>query len=77
MEVSDDLLCRNRDWDPSYLQQIFTQDFHDFSKMRSSNVNDYELVQESLTVEKYVPITEDISLDDSTLCSAIEQIEQE
>ena len=77
MEIPDRLLYTNMDWDPSYLQLIFSQDFYDFSHMWSSNVTDMELVQESEKVERYCPITEDISMDDSTLCQAVEMIEEE
>ena len=81
MDVSDVSLYNNRDWDPSYLAGIFTQDFYEFKDLwNNSNVNDVELVQASQVVEnvgKYEPIVEDISLDDETLCSAVEQIESE
>ena len=74
MEISDMLLCRNRDWDPSYFREILDQDFFDFNDMWASNVNDSELVAE---VDKYCPITEDITIEDNVLCSAVEQIEEE
>ena len=45
--------------------------------MWSSNVTDSDLVQECERVEKYCLIMEDISLDDSTLCQAVEIIEEE
>ena len=34
-----------------------------------------ELVEEAERLEKYCPVVEDISLNDDTLCSAIEDIE--
>ena len=75
MEVSDSLLCRNRDWDPSYLSQLLSDDFYEFSDLWSdSNATDTELIQE---VEKYCPIVEDISMDDETLCNEVEKIEIE
>ena len=77
MDVPNELFYLNKDWDPSYLQDIFSQDFFDFGDMWSSNVTDSELVQECERVEKYCPIMEDISLDDSTLCQAVESIEEE
>ena len=42
-----------------------------------SNISDSEIVAVADKVESYCPITEDISLDDSELCSAVEKIEQE
>ena len=81
MDMSDEYLCRNRDWDPSYLQLLFAEDFNDVTELWKSNVRDDELVTESIRVETecqpYCPITEDISLDDSTLCEAVEKIEEE
>ena len=35
------------------------------------------MVNESSNAERYCPIIEDISLDDSELCTAVEKIEQE
>ena len=73
MEVSDSLLCRNRDWDPSYLSQLLSDDFYELSDLWSdSNATDTELIQE---VEKYCLIVEDISMDDETLRNEVEKIE--
>ena len=77
MDISDDVLWKNRDWDPSYLSQLFSEDFHDVSDLWNINVGDRELVQEANKVEKYSPIVEDISLDDESLCQAVENIEKE
>ena len=78
MDLSDDYFIENRDWDPMYLSSIFDSDFNDFGEMWStSNISDSELVDVADKVERYCPITEDISLDDSELCSAVEKIEQE
>ena len=79
MEVSDNMLKMNRDWDPSYLKQLFDEDFYDQGDLWKSNVCDDDLVNESFRVEreKYCPIIEDISMDDTTLCSAVEKIEEE
>ena len=79
MDVSDKLLVTNRDWDPSYLQLLFDEDFNDHSDLWKSNVSDEQLVTETVRVEheKYQPITEDISLEDDILCSAVEKIEEE
>ena len=77
MELCDNDLWTNRDWDPSYLQQLFSDEFYDYSDMWKSNVSDGELVKECERVDKYCPIIEDISLYDDTLCSAVEKIESE
>ena len=77
MELSDKTLWSNRDWDPSYLSELFKEDFYDFSNMWSSNVTDNEIITETEKVERYCPITEDISLDDNVLCRAVEKIEEE
>ena len=79
MDISDDLLSSNRDWDPSYLRLLFDEDFNDMTELWKSNVADSVLVNETSRVEHqpYCPVIEDISLDDQTLCSAVEKIEQE
>ena len=75
MDVPDSCFLLNKDWDPSYLGLLFNKDFFDFKELWQSNVNDAELVHESNKVERYSPITEDISLDDEVLCNAVEEIE--
>ena len=80
MEVSDAYFVENRDWDPSYLSMLFSEDFNDFSELWNSNVSDMELVSQVDNVDKvepYCPIVEDISLEDEVLCSAVERIEEE
>ena len=77
MELSDEFLWQNRDWDPSYLKDLMDTDFNDLSDLWSSNVRDSELVSEVERVERYCPITEDISLDDDTLCHAVDTIEDQ
>ena len=77
MDVSDDYLKLNRDWDPSYLSMLFSEDFNDFLDLWSSNMGDKELVNAVEKLERYSPIVEDISLDDNVLYQAVEQIEQE
>ena len=81
MDVSDDLLLNNRDWDPSYLQLMFCDDFNDVTDLWKSNICDEDLITESVRVESqrdpYCPVTEDISLDDTTLCQAVKKIEEE
>ena len=77
MEISDGIFVRNRDWDPSYLRDIFQEDFYEFSDLWKSSVKDVELVEEVNKVERYCPVTEDISLDDDTLCQAVENVEEE
>ena len=51
----------NRDWDPSYLSEIFSQDFYEFGELWKSNLDDLALVDEVQKLEKYCPIVEDIS----------------
>ena len=77
MNMSDDYLKSNRDWDPSYFSMLFSDDFNDFSDLWSSNMGDKELVNAVEKLEIYSSIVEDISLDDNVLYQAVEQIEQE
>ena len=78
MELSDKYIIMNHDWDPSYLCQIFDEEFYDFSNMwSSSNVSDGELLGVMDKMESYCPIIEDISMEDSVLCDAVEKIEKE
>lgn len=77
MELSDSYLWTNRDWDPNYLLDIFREDFNDYSTLWKSDLSDLALVKEVEKMEKYSPIVEDISMDDTTLCYAVEQIEEE
>ena len=74
LDISDSLLMTNRVWDLAYLQEVCRQDFYEFDDLWSSNINDMELVKEAEILEKYCPITDDISLDDQVLCSAVEKI---
>ena len=59
------------------MAEVFTQDFFEFNELWSSNVTDKQLVEDSNKLEKYCPIVEDISMDDETLCAAVEKIEDE
>ena len=77
MEVSDNYFMNNRDWDPVYLQDLFREDFFDFTEHWSSPLSDAELNQEMDKLEKYCPITEDISMEDEVLCQVVEKIEHE
>ena len=77
MELSDKLLCMNRDWDPSYLASICNVDFHDFSDLWVNEITDMELLEADTSYRKYCPVVEDISIEDSQLCLAVEQIEKE
>ena len=77
MEVPDTIFIRNRDWDPSYSMDLFQEDFYEFSELWKSNVHDMELVAETDKVECYCPIAEEISMDDDTLCQAVDNIERE
>ena len=76
MEISDELLLDNRDWDPSYLSEVLSVDFFEFEDLWDSNVNNCDLVSEVNKMEMYQPVVEDISLDDDTLCEAVELIEK-
>ena len=77
MEVSDSCFITNLDWDPCYLHELFREDFFEFTELWKSNVEDSDLIKEMNKLEKYSPITEDISLDDNQLCTAIAKIEHE
>ena len=77
MDVPDSVIVWNRDWDPIYLGDLFREDFYDFKELWQSNVNDADLVMESNRLERYCPITEDISIEDTVLCDAVEKIEEE
>ena len=77
MEVSDRHLLDNRNWDLCYLKDIFDIDFNDSSELWINDIDDMELVQVANDVERYSPIVEDISMDDTELCKAVEKIEEE
>ena len=78
--VEDTVFIDNCDWDPTYLYELFKEDFFDFGDMSlSDGVSDMELVNvvEQVEVEKYCPEVEDISLDDATLSFEVSKIEEE
>ena len=77
MDVSEAALVCNKDWDPSYLRDIFDSDFHDFSELWANSVGDMELLHDVESVERYCPEVEDISLDDESLVNAVTEIENE
>ena len=77
MELCDSHLWVNRDWDPVYLSSIFDADFNDYSDLWDNNISDLELITSVERMETYCPIVEDISMEDSELCLAVEQIETE
>ena len=77
MDIPDQFIICNRDWDPSYLSEILDGDFFEFSDLWESDVQDTELVMELEKVEKYSSIIEDISVEDEVLCRAVESIEEE
>ena len=80
MDGDDEIFVSNKDWDPSYLYELFKEDFFDFEDMSiSETVSDGDLVKvvESVENGKYCPEVEDISFDDDALCSAVEKIEKE
>ena len=77
IDLSDDYLISNCDWDLNYLKEIFTEDFECFDSLWSSNISDMELLSNVQEIERYCPITEDITIEDDLLCAAVEKIEQE
>ena len=77
MELSDSNLLVNRDWDLLYLSSIFDAEFYDFTEMWCSDITDSDLVTEVNKLETYCPVVEDISMDDTELCTAVEKIEEE
>ena len=77
MDVSDAVIWRNKDWDPSYLLDIFTEDFYNFDELWDNSLSDSDLVEGVSKMERYCPVVEDISMDDEELCKAVEQIEYE
>ena len=77
MDLSDKELIFNHDWDPSYLAMLFNDDFNESPNLWSSNIDDRDLVHAVGKLEIYSPIVEDISMDDSTLCKAVEEIEDQ
>ena len=78
MDIADRLFVTNRDWDPHYLRELVTQDFYDFTEHWNTSITDMELLAaEGPLSGKYLPVVEDISLDEDTLYEAVEQIEHE
>ena len=79
MDIADRVFITNRDWDPHYLREVVSQDFYDFTELWNINISDMELVQAETggAMDRYMPLVEDISLDDQTLYKAVEQIEHE
>ena len=77
MEVSDGILMCNKDWDPSYLRMLFDEDFYEFNNLWTSNVSDKEIITAEQSTSKYVPIVEDISIEDEVLCNAVDQVEKQ
>ena len=73
MECLDGALTCNSDWDPMYLSEIFSQDF--FVLIICGQVivcpRPHSCVE---TIKRYNPLVEDISLDDETLCQAVEEM---
>ena len=77
MDVLDDQLFSNQDWDPCYLQDLFSTDFNDFTDHWKSLVTDADLNTQMDKVEKYCLVVEDISIEDEVLYNAVEKIENE
>ena len=76
MDVSDNSLWYNRDWDPEYLASIFQGDFYDLDDLWVTNITDMELLEAGNNSGIYFPVVEDISIDDLELCQAVETIEE-
>ena len=81
MELDEDFHS-NLDWDPCYLSIIFDVELDDMSDLWDfdQSLKDSELVEVMDGYEKsdkYVPLVEDISLDDEFLRDAVETIEHE
>ena len=72
----ENLSC-NLDWDPSYLSLNFDQNFYDMSQLwnASCSTSDSDILR--AMDQKYLPIIEDISIDDDSLCEAVEAIENQ
>ena len=77
MELPDSVLFQNCDLDLVYLASIFDIEFTEYLDLWASNMEDSELLEVVNHVESYFPIVEDISLDDSELCSAVEAIQSQ
>ena len=77
MDVPDSYFLSNQDWDPSYLSELFREEFSDCESLWTDDIQDSDLIIEMERLERYSPVTEDISLDDNQLCEAVEKIEHE
>ena len=79
MDVPDSCFVTNRDWDPGYLSEIMLCDWYEFDDHWKSNVTDQDIVDgmKYLSVDKYSPVIEDISLDDETLSKEVDRVEYE
>ena len=77
MEVPDSVFSRNLDWDPTYLSEVLSSDFYDFTDLWDNSMDDNKFVEEVEKIEMYSPLVEDVSLDDDILCSAVEKLELE
>ena len=77
MEISDANLVSNRDWDPCYLRELFSEDFFEFKEHWDKSISDAALNSEMEKLDKYSPIVEDITLEDEVLYNAVERIEDE
>ena len=53
MENSDDIFSINRDWDPSYLSEIFNESFDDCSTLWLNGIDDSVLNEEMDKYECY------------------------
>ena len=78
MELSDRIFTVNRDWDPSYLRYIISQDFYDFCDLWANALPNEELLRATESSPgRYCPVVEDLSVDNDTLYEAVAKIEEE
>ena len=76
MDTND--LFINFDWEPSYLELIFNEDFLDMTDLWNEEfVTDSELLEMCKNSEIYSPIVQDIMLDEDDLVRAVTKIESE
>ena len=86
MDLPDHYFISNRDWDPSYLSMLFRDDFYDMSDLWNvpNSLGDNELLEQvnileghtdTRARERYIPIVEDITVEDDVLLDAVNQIE--
>ena len=60
MEIPDETFILDKDWDLTYLGELFREDFYEFVYLWSSSMCDIDLVHVVEAIEKYNPLIEDI-----------------